>query len=90
MKFCQRNSIHLISDEVYALSVYPSRFAPDAPIFASILSVDPANLIDVDRIHVFYGFSKDFGAAGGRPGSLITRNALLRKAVSSNTRFHAL
>ncbi|CRG88865.1 hypothetical protein PISL3812_05900 [Talaromyces islandicus] len=89
MIFCQNNSIHLISDEVYALSVYGTDFNDEKSInFSSVLSIDCEGLIDPDRLHVFYGMSKDFGAAGLRLGSLVTRNTLLRKAVACNMRFH--
>ncbi|KAG4443653.1 hypothetical protein IFR05_000839 [Cadophora sp. M221] len=88
MKFCQQNSIHMISDEVYALSVYDTG-TQDLPTFTSVLSVQPTGLIDVERLHVFYGMSKDFAAAGLRLGSLISRNELLRKAVAANMRFHS-
>ncbi|CZR57004.1 related to 1-aminocyclopropane-1-carboxylate synthase [Phialocephala subalpina] len=86
MKFCQKNEIHMISDEVYALSVYDTGF--DGPAFNSALSIDPEGLIDRDRLHTLYGLSKDFGSAGLRLGSLITQNATLKKAVAANVRFH--
>jgi histidinol-phosphate/aromatic aminotransferase/cobyric acid decarboxylase-like protein len=35
-----------------------------------------------------YFYLQDFAAAGLRLGSLITRNAELRKAVGANMRFH--
>lgn len=57
MKLCQKNAIHMISDEVYALSVYDTR-DPDLPTFTSALSVNPEGTIDVERLHVFYGMSK--------------------------------
>ncbi|KAH7350546.1 putative aspartate aminotransferase [Rhexocercosporidium sp. MPI-PUGE-AT-0058] len=88
MKFCQQKSIHMISDEVYALSVYDTG-SPDLPVFTSALSIDPTGLIDVERLHIFYGMSKDFAAAGLRLGSLITPNVLLRKSVAANMRFHS-
>ncbi|KAL2071895.1 hypothetical protein VTL71DRAFT_13130 [Oculimacula yallundae] len=88
MKFCQQNSIHLISDEVYALSVYDTGI-PDLPTFTSVLSINPTDLIDIEKLHVFYGMSKDFAAAGLRLGSLISRNVQLRKAVAANMRFHS-
>ncbi|KAH8705578.1 pyridoxal phosphate-dependent transferase [Talaromyces proteolyticus] len=90
MGFCQRNSIHMISDEVYGLSVYGETNSNDERSigFSSVLSIDSTGLIDPDRLHVFYGMSKDFGAAGLRLGCLITQSTLLRKAVSCNMRFH--
>lgn len=57
MEFCQRNEIHMISDEVYALTVYDTGI-PDLPKFSSVLSIDPTGLIGVERLHVFYGMSK--------------------------------
>ena len=57
MVFCERNKIHMISDEVYALSVYDTVYK-DAPKFTSVLSLDPKNLICLDRLHVLYGMSK--------------------------------
>lgn len=57
MKLCQRHSIHLISDEIYALSVFDTG-DPAAIPFTSVLSFDPAGLIDPDYLHVFYGMSK--------------------------------
>ena len=57
MQFCQRNSIHLISDEVYALSVYDTE-SEDGINFTSVLSIDIKGLIDPDRLHVLYGMSK--------------------------------
>ncbi|ERT00432.1 hypothetical protein HMPREF1624_03803 [Sporothrix schenckii ATCC 58251] len=87
MAFCETNKIHLISDEVYGLSTYSLDDGHDVP-FTSVLSFDSTNLLDKDRLHVLYGMSKDFAAAGLRLGSLITRNRSLRKAVACNMRFH--
>lgn len=57
MQFCQKNKIHMISDEVYALSVYDTGFA--GPTFTSALSIDPNGLIENDRLHILYGMSKE-------------------------------
>lgn len=79
--FCQKYQIHLISDEVYALSVYNN---DDSVGFISVLSIDPVPLgVDPALIHVLYGMSKDFAAAGLRLGCLISRNqGLLQAALS--------
>ncbi|CAJ2500694.1 Uu.00g035470.m01.CDS01 [Anthostomella pinea] len=87
MKFCQKHSIHFISDEVYGCSVYNSSH-PTLPPFTSALSIDPAGIIDTDLLHVTYGLSKDFGAAGLRVGALVTRSQAMHRAVKSVTRFH--
>lgn len=47
----------MISDEVYALSVYDTG-ATDLPTFTSALSIDPTGLIEAERLHIFYGMSK--------------------------------
>lgn len=64
MKFCNSHSIHLISDEVYALSVFTPQAAdseaPQPVGFASVLAVNSHDLIDPDLLHVFYGMSKVF------------------------------
>lgn len=57
MKFCEKHKIHMISDEVYALSVYDTVYK-DAPKFTSVLSLDQTNLISKERLHVLYGMSK--------------------------------
>lgn len=58
MKLCQKYRIHLISDEIYALSVFENPEAPDAPGFVSILSIDTRNIIDPHLVHVLWGMSK--------------------------------
>ncbi|PMD40867.1 putative aspartate aminotransferase [Hyaloscypha variabilis F] len=87
MSFCQKHDLHLISDEVYALSVYPTS-EPDPTPFTSVLTLDSSSLIDQDKLHVLYGMSKDFAAAGLRLGTLISRNKLLLKSLAANIRFH--
>lgn len=68
--FCQNHSIHLISDEIYGLSVFETGNLAAIP-FTSVLSFDPAGLIDPDYLHVFYGMSK-VQIAIGRPSGLLT------------------
>ena len=58
MKLCQKYQIHLISDEIYALSVFKNEEAADAAPFTSILSIDPAGIIDPSLVHVIWGMSK--------------------------------
>lgn len=61
MQFCQKYSLHLISDEIYALSVWDNPDAPDAPGFTSALSIDTTGLIDPSLVHVLWGMSKVSG-----------------------------
>jgi 1-aminocyclopropane-1-carboxylate synthase len=57
MRFCEQKQIHLVSDEVYALSVFKVQ-GRDTQGFTSSLSIDPRGLIRTDRVHVLYGLSK--------------------------------
>jgi 1-aminocyclopropane-1-carboxylate synthase len=88
MKLCQKYNIHLLVDEVYALSVYGSPNEPEAEPFVSVLSiVDRESYIDKDHLHVFYGFSKDLASGGLRLGCLWSQNRDLISALSPITLF---
>ncbi|KAF7550486.1 hypothetical protein G7046_g8001 [Stylonectria norvegica] len=87
MEFCQKHHLHLISDEIYACSVFDSGEDNAVP-YTSILSINPTNLIDTDLLHVTYGLSKDFGVAGLRIGAIITQSQSVRGVVDSVMRFH--
>jgi 1-aminocyclopropane-1-carboxylate synthase len=68
----ESKGIHLIWNEVYALSVFGTK------PFTSIATVLP----DLgDRVHVVWAFSKDFGASGLRCGVLVSENEELLDAV---------
>ena len=58
MEFCQRHKIHLISDEIYALSVWQNPEVPEAVTFESVLSIDTTGIIDPGLVHVLWGMSK--------------------------------
>lgn len=88
MKLCQKHSIHFISDEVYALSVFETN-EPDTIPFTSVLSIDPTGLIDPNLVHVTYAMSKDFGAPGLRIGALISKNKDLLNSLIATIRFHS-
>ncbi|KUJ10213.1 PLP-dependent transferase [Mollisia scopiformis] len=86
MKFCQSKQIHLISDEIYALSTYQRTDRPSEK-YVSVFAIDSRQFVDPNLIHVLYGLSKDYGAAGLRLGCLITRNAEFSDAARSLCRF---
>ncbi|KAJ6565807.1 PLP-dependent transferase [Mycena vulgaris] len=70
----EKHNLHLVVDEVFALSTFSSAFPPalDAP-FESILSHDlPALGVDPSRVHVLAGPTKDFGASGFKLGLLVS------------------
>lgn len=82
-QFCGRHNLHLVSDEIYALSEFPAALGEEfLPSFTSVLSLehDPRNYINAKNIHAMYGASKDFGMGGLRIGFLITRNEQVWKA----------
>lgn len=93
IKLCQKYAIHLISDEIYALSVWENRVdtTPASVPFESCSSIDPTDLIDPARLHIVWGMSKDFGANGLRLGAIISQNnthlhaALIPAAIYSST-----
>lgn len=80
LRFCQRHRIHIISDEIYALSVW-SAAGHDGIVsapFESCLSLATNDIIDLELVHVVWGISKDFGANGFRVGAIISQhNSLL-------------
>lgn len=55
MRFCQKYHLHLISDEVYAMSIYKTPSNASAVPFTSALAIDTTGLIDANLIHILYG-----------------------------------
>ncbi|KAJ4292727.1 hypothetical protein N0V90_009390 [Kalmusia sp. IMI 367209] len=77
MKLCQKYRIHLISDEIYALSVWENivdRLETPPMPFESVLSIATKDIIDPALVHALWGFSKDFGANGIRIGAIVSQN----------------
>lgn len=90
MSLCGKLGLHLLVDEIYALSVFENCEMEDAAPFTSILSLNAEGLMDPRRIHVQWGLSKvldftliqlpgltlqqDFGATGLRIGCLISQS----------------
>lgn len=58
MRLCGKLGVHLISDEIYGLSVFENPNMIDPVPFTSILSVNPEGLIDPKRVHMQWGLSK--------------------------------
>ena len=74
LRFAERADIHVVFDEVYALSVFgPTPFTSSATLRPSL----------GDRIHIVWAFSKDFAASGLRCGTLITENRDVMSAVEA-------
>jgi aspartate/methionine/tyrosine aminotransferase len=82
MKLCQKYSIHLLTDEVYALSVYQTPQA-EAVQFQSVLTIDTKKYIHPTLLHVLYGFSKDFASGGLRLACIWSNNVDLLAALAA-------
>ena len=87
MSLCNKYDLHLISDEVYALSVYDVSLDRAVP-FTSVLSIPEDKYMDKDMVHVLYSMSKDFAAAGIHIGMLHSRNQRLLRALNTMTPYH--
>ena len=64
--------IHLVVNEVYALSVFGD---------AEFVSVGSLRPVLGDRCHLVWAFSKDFGMSGLRCGTLVTENRDVLAAI---------
>lgn len=65
VNFCHRQKIHLISDEVFALSTFRSTDIPEAQGFVSVLALDRVGLeSEAGRVSVIWSTSKDLGCSG--------------------------
>ena len=80
-----RERCHLVSDEIYALSVHS---AAEGERFVSVAEVCEGALGDF--VHVVYGMSKDFCSSGFRVGVLITQNEALKRALATLGYFHGI
>lgn len=67
IRFCDAHQIHFISDEIYALSSFPSPDLPESTPFVSVLQLDIQDMgCNVSRVHMIWSISKDFGSSGLR------------------------
>lgn len=76
-QWCSSNQCHLISDELYGACVF------DGNGHNSVLACN--NLLD-GKVHVLWGFSKDFGISGFRVGALISKCEKLSKMLDERNR----
>ncbi|KAJ2916902.1 hypothetical protein MD484_g3514, partial [Candolleomyces efflorescens] len=87
-RFCEKHNLHLISDEIYALSTFSSQDVPNPEPFRSIISLDMDSLgVKESRVHMIYGMSKDFDANGFRAGVLFTRSEQLFRSLLATSIF---
>jgi len=84
VEWSQKNEIHVIVNEIYALSTHEN----SEHGFKSILSI----LYDQfhKHVHFIYALSKDFGAGGFRVGMLYTQNMSLINCLANLNTFSAV
>ncbi|RTE75249.1 hypothetical protein BHE90_010273 [Fusarium euwallaceae] len=85
-KWCARRGMHLVADEIYALSGFHHDSCSEMEQFSSVLSI-PSDGVLRDNVHCLYGLSKDFNMGGMRLGFLVTRNEQIRSAATRATWF---
>ena len=71
------NTVHVLVDEIYALSEFGSfgnKFEQQFVSAAKVLDNDLG-----DDVHILWGLSKDFGSSGFRCGFLYTQNDLVKQ-----------
>jgi len=74
IRWTEEKGIHLVCDEVYALSV----FGAEPFVGCATLRPDLGS-----HMHVIWAFSKDFGASGLRCGVLVSENEAVNRAVDA-------
>lgn len=88
------NGVHLIIDEIYALSVFSHLDQGDEGAAVGAVPYPWVSVATVlaqsgktlgNHVHLMWSLSKDFGASGFRVGCLYSHNAALLKAMSSMT-----
>ncbi|XP_023345446.1 1-aminocyclopropane-1-carboxylate synthase-like protein 1 [Eurytemora carolleeae] len=77
MRVCSKHGVHIISDEIYAMSVF------DGTQFNSVLSFTKEEIPNPDLVHHLWGFSKDFGIAGFRVGAIHSLNQDLIRTIDA-------
>ena len=72
--WAEHRGLHVVFDEIYALSVFGERS------FTSVAELRPSL---GGHVHVVWAFSKDFGASGLRCGVLVSENEAFNAAVDA-------
>ncbi|BDA42313.1 1-aminocyclopropane-1-carboxylate synthase [Coccomyxa sp. Obi] len=83
LDWCCKNGVHLVSDEIYANSVF--RKAEEFVSLASLLEEsEPELKLKAQALcHVVFGLSKDWGISGMRVGCLYTHNTAVIGALDN-------
>jgi len=97
--WCTTKGMHLVSDEIYALSSFCDRSWPSSPATAVGTERQPVggrSFVSVgevcagklnEHVHIMWSVSKDFGMAGVRMGVLWSKNSVLLEALRGASKF---
>ncbi|XP_033758344.1 1-aminocyclopropane-1-carboxylate synthase-like protein 1 [Pecten maximus] len=81
MTFCKREELHVIADEIYALTTQGQGG------FTSVLSL---SIPDPQRTHFVWGLSKDFGLSGFRCGVVYSHDIRILARLKQIATFQAI
>ncbi|EEF51501.1 probable aminotransferase ACS12 [Ricinus communis] len=84
LDFAQEKNIHIISDEIFAGSVYGT------DEFVSMAQILEEEEFDKGRVHIIYGLSKDLSLPGFRVGAIYSYNESVLTAAKRLTRFSSI
>jgi len=88
IQWATENNLHIVIDEIYANSVWDKD-----ETFVSALDViydKECSSLDLDRIHILWGASKDLSLSGYRMGVLHTFNKALQTSFANVNYFHTV